>query len=192
MIKYRTSSWSYLVSEKLISSLEILATLIADCPQVLSLILCLTTFANRPLSKLAALVSKVTENSSPLIMNSTYPKHNWGYSRARHPGLLDAYGQQFFSGLTWTRTFWCSSVKWSILTVFAPAPERWKAARSYGITDQSETRCYLFDFRHILAVGGTKCWPFYWTRKWLKNTKQVQWGSGLSISVIISTVILVK
>lgn len=47
------------------------------------------------------------------------------------------------------------------LTVFTTAPARWKAARSYGITDQSETRCYLFDFGHILAVGGTKCWPFY-------------------------------
>lgn len=52
-----------------------------------------------------------------------------------------------------------------ILTVYALAPERWKGARSYGITDQSETRCYLFDFEHILAVGGTKCWPFYSTRK---------------------------
>ena len=51
-----------------------------------------------------------------------------------------------------------------ILTVYALAPERWKGARSYGITDQSET-CYLFDFEHILAVGGTKCWPFYSTRK---------------------------
>lgn len=76
-----------------------------------------------------------------------------------------------------------------ILTVYAPAAERWKGARSYGITDQSETRCYLLISDTFLQLEGQNVGHFIQQGNDFKTQNRCSEGQVQSISVIISTVI---
>ena len=76
-----------------------------------------------------------------------------------------------------------------ILTVYAPAPERWKGARSYGITVSQRLGVICLISNTFLQLEGQNVGHFIQQGNDFKTQNRCSEGQVQSISVIISTVI---